>query len=425
MVQKLNALVHREPYQNVLHHLYWTTVLMVVMPVVGLTSLILGLVEFLRQMVSFLVWGEFRRTIDPKQLLDREGVELAVLITGCDSGIGHELALRLARQGFTVFAGCYRNPKETKLFANDVSSPMIHPLWMDVTNQEHVDRSYQAVADWVAFRDADGGDPVNREGQRRRHFYALLNNAGVARFGYVDWCRLSDYQLCLEVNCLAHIRTCKAFLPLFQQQAKQRSAGRANTRASFHAMRIININSMAGQIPSGVFCLTPYEVSKNAAASFTDGLRLELKPWGIDVISVDPSFHETPMADTSAMCTRMRNDVWDRLPRDKQDNYGTRFLETYIDHLSRSVNDTLWELDGLFETIVDRCILSATAPPAQVSIGLDAKFVIWLLRLLPPAWRNRFFRTVIPEQRPAGLLPTGTSEESRPMKTNTEKSKTM
>jgi len=445
MLQKLNVFVHREPYQSVLHHLYWTFVLVLVMPLMGVFVLMLGVVELLRQLVSYSVSGEVRRTIDPQELLHRDnGVELAVLITGCDSGLGFMLALRLAKQGFVVFAGCYQNPKDSKPFANEEASSSlsrIRPLWLDVTNQEHVDRAYREVEDWrLAFRDITGengpgggdgagqGCPATTVGNPQRHFYALLNNAGVGRGGYVDWCQLSDYEQCLEVNCLGQIRVCQSLLPIFQQQAIQRATASQNnknsTHSSIHAtMRIININSMAGQLPSGHLASSPYEVSKNAAASFTDGLRLELAAWGIDVTSVDPSFHESPLADPSAMCEMVRNTVWDQLPRHKQEQYGTAFLETYLDHLSRNVTSGLWDMDGLVDTVVDQCVLSATKPPAQVLVGLDSKFCLSLLRMLPQGWRQLFFRVFMPQQTPAVLLSTtGTTTEEKSSSTTKSKS---
>jgi len=408
-LQKLNALIHVEPLRTVSHHLFWFVVLVFVAPMAGIVLLVSGAVDSARRLLLLLTTTA---RIDPKE--DDDGVELAVLVTGCDSGLGRALVLRLAEEGFTVFAGClniHRDPtKETAtddppppFFADESSesastSSRIRPLRMDVTNQEDVDRARRTVEDWLA---GGGGGEDASSSRRRRRFHALVNNAGIVRFAFFDWLDQSDYEACLAVNCLGQIRTCKAFLPIFKKQAKEDASSSTTTTT----MRIVNVNSLAGQLPSGHIACTAYEVSKNAAVSFTDGLRLELKMWGIDVVSVDPSFHASPMADPDAIRAAVVVDLWEkRIPPGTREEYGDGFLETYVDHLTRCVRSGLWEMGYLTDSIVDRCILSKASPPAQIAFGSDARFVGLLLRMLPPAWRQSIFlRVMMPPLVPAAL----------------------
>jgi NAD(P)-dependent dehydrogenase (short-subunit alcohol dehydrogenase family) len=103
----------------------------------------------------------------------------------------------------------------------------------------------------------------------------------------------------------------KAFLPIFKRQAAEQTYGDA---------RIMNVVSMAGMLSAGGMAMTPYEVSKNAAEAFTDGLRLEMKMFGVDVIAVNPSFHKTPLA--TGIRRRLEKDIWDQLNPKIKKEYG-------------------------------------------------------------------------------------------------------
>jgi NAD(P)-dependent dehydrogenase (short-subunit alcohol dehydrogenase family) len=143
-----------------------------------------------------------------------------------------------------------------------------------------------------------------------------MNNAGIGKIGYVDWVDLTDYQRCMDVNCYGHIRMVKAFLPIFKSQAvyvfrdDQRPKNRPSPlSSSFYAPQIVNVISMAGTSRGGL-ALTPYEVSKTAAEAFTDGLRLEMKMWGVTVVDINPSFHTTPL--TTNIYDKLQEELWTR-----------------------------------------------------------------------------------------------------------------
>ena len=77
---------------------------------------------------------------------------------------------------------------------------------------------------------------------------------------------------------------------------------------------------MAGMAAGSGLAMTPYEVSKNAAAAFTDGLRLEMKMFGIDVVAVNPSFHKTPIVEDIRV--RMKAGLWDTISPEFKEEYG-------------------------------------------------------------------------------------------------------
>lgn len=140
----------------------------------------------------------------------------AVLITGCDTGFGHEAAQRLAEAGWIVYAGCLTDAGMAALGdkAQQLASAgkNLVPVQMDVTKQADVDRVVRRLVE----------DGVS--------LYALVNNAGVGRGVPFDWAPLDEYRAIMEVNCFAVINVTKACLPLLKQ-----SKG-----------RIVNVSSVAG-----------------------------------------------------------------------------------------------------------------------------------------------------------------------------------
>jgi short-subunit dehydrogenase len=102
----------------------------------------------------------------------------------------------------------------------------------------------------------------------------------------------------------------KAFLPIFKQQAIGRTYGDS---------QIVNMVSMAGMLSAGGVGSTAYEVSKNAAEAFTNALRLEMKMFGVKVVSVNPSVHSTPLVSDIKIKSK---EVWDNLSPDLKKEYG-------------------------------------------------------------------------------------------------------
>jgi len=103
-----------------------------------------------------------------------------------------------------------------------------------------------------------------------------VNNAGIVDGGPLDWTDMHTYRKLMEVNFFGMIKCCKAAMPLLK-----RSQG-----------RIINVSSIAGQIP-GVPCMGAYSSTKHASDAFTNSLRMELKPLGITVSSLTTSIEIT------------------------------------------------------------------------------------------------------------------------------------
>lgn len=183
-----------------------------------------------------------------------------ILLTGASSGIGRETALRLARQGHIVYGAARRLQLLEPLRAQGV-----RPLQLDVTDADSCRTAVQTV--------------VQAEG----HIDVLINNAGYGHFGAVEDVPLDEARRQLDVNLFGLARLTQLVLPHMRRQ---------------HYGRIINTSSIGGHFTS--YLGAWYHVSKYAVEAFSDALRMELRPHGIDVVLIEPSSIRTPWGDIAA-----------------------------------------------------------------------------------------------------------------------------
>jgi NAD(P)-dependent dehydrogenase (short-subunit alcohol dehydrogenase family) len=205
-----------------------------------------------------------------------------VLVTGASSGIGLATAQLLACKGFRVLAGVRCDRGQAALAACD--SANISPVWLDVTQAEHVDQLLPQIRQLSA-----GG------------LYALVNNAGIGPPAAVELTDLDEMRRVLEVNTLAPLRMIQACLPLLRQG---------------HG-RIVNISSMNGTIAMPM--IGAYSASKFALEALSDTLRVELRPWNIPVSLIRPGQVGTPIFEKARRELEARSQA---IPADLQDGYG-------------------------------------------------------------------------------------------------------
>lgn len=223
-----------------------------------------------------------------------------VVITGCDTGFGQLLALKLAHAGMTVFAGCLTDAGLRALQQTAESQPTwkLHVFALDVTNVESVERFYSHVE--KALPDKQAG------------VWALVNNAGVLRGGNLETQPLSAWTLQLNVNVFGIAAMTKTFLPLLR-----RAKG-----------RIINVASVAGRL--GTPGTSSYNASKFAVEGLSDAWRRELAIWGIDVVIIEPGIMKTPLWDQPLKDAEV-DSVWGTLTAEQQQLYGREyFAECYV-----------------------------------------------------------------------------------------------
>lgn len=175
------------------------------------------------------------------------------IVTGASAGIGAAIAERLLTHGWTVYAGARR---VDRLRALESAGARVVPL--DVTS----DTSMSAAIERIA--------------REQGRIDALINNAGYGAYGALEDVPLEEGRRQFEVNLFGLARLTQLALPVMRQQ----SPG-ARARA-----RIVNISSIGGKIhePMGSW----YHATKFAVEGMSDCLRMELAPFGIDVVVIEP-----------------------------------------------------------------------------------------------------------------------------------------
>ncbi|MBW00705.1 11-cis retinol dehydrogenase, partial [Eschrichtius robustus] len=282
-------------------------------------------------------------------LRDRQSLPTSdafVFVTGCDSGFGRLLALRLDQRGFRVLASCLTPSGAEDL--ERVASSRLHTTLLDVTDPQSV----RQAAKWVETHVGEAG------------LFGLVNNAGTAGIiGPTPWQTQEDFQRVLNVNTLGPIGVTLALLPLLRQAQG----------------RVINITSVLGRLAAsgGGYC-----VSKFGLEAFSDSLRRDVAPFGVRVSIVEPGFFRTPVTNLESLEDNLQA-CWARLPPATQALYGETFLTKYL-RVQQRIMNLICDPDL---TKVSRCLehaLTARHPRTRYSPGWDAK-LLWLPASYLPA----------------------------------------
>lgn len=182
------------------------------------------------------------------------------LVTGATSGLGKEIAKRVAESGWYVFA-CGRNKKALEELNK---TTYVHPLCVDVTKQESIDAAYEEVSKITDKLDA------------------LINFSGVQQMASLVEGNIDIVSDMLEVNLMGMVRMNKTFFPLIK-----------NAKG-----RIINCSSECGWMTPQPFN-GPYTLSKYAVEAYNDSLRRELMFVDVPVIKIQPGSFKTAMHGTT------------------------------------------------------------------------------------------------------------------------------
>ncbi|MBJ7984077.1 SDR family oxidoreductase [Bacillus cereus] len=262
------------------------------------------------------------------------------VITGASSGFGLLTTLELAKKDYLVIATMRNLEKQVDLISQATKLNLqqnIKVQQLDVTDQSSI-HNFQ-----LFLKDMNRVD-------------LLINNAGYATGGFVEEIPVEEYRKQFETNLFGAISTTQLVLPYMR---KQKSG------------KIINIGSISGQV--GFPGLSPYVSSKYALEGWSESLRLEVKPFGIDVAILEPGSYNTNIWEVGKQLAENQSDT------------NSPYKE-YMDKIQKHINsgsNTFGNPIDVANKIVE--IAEAKRTTLRYPIGKGVKFMIFAKRILP--WR--------------------------------------
>ncbi|MDQ0247498.1 NAD(P)-dependent dehydrogenase (short-subunit alcohol dehydrogenase family) [Bacillus fengqiuensis] len=259
------------------------------------------------------------------------------VITGASSGFGMLTSLELAKRGFDVIATVRNEAKGVPLQKQAAALGIqenIAIFQLDVTAESSI-------------------QSLERRLNKIERVDLLINNAGYAAGGFVEEVSLGAYRQQFETNVFGAIAVTKTVLPIMR---KQRSG------------TIINMSSISGRM--GFPGLSPYAASKHALEGWSESLRLEVQPFGIHVVLVEPGSYKTNIWSTGKQIAKASLD-----PSSPYHTYMTN-IEAYL----KRGQDAYGDPDEVAKKIAD--IAEQQHPTFRHPIGKGVKLSIALKSLL-------------------------------------------
>lgn len=273
----------------------------------------------------------------------------AVLITGCSTGIGRETAKRLAASGWTVYATARRTES-----IEDLAEHGCRVLALDVTDEDSMRAAVQTV------EEAEGAVGV------------LVNNAGINELGAIETVPIDKVRRLFETNVFGPVRLAQMVLPGMRRQGFG---------------KVVTVGSMNGRFTwpgNGFYCAT-----KHALEAVSDALRFEARPFGVDVVLIEPGFVKTPFGETAA-------DRWTAEEDGPYASYNTEIAavsRTYTKGARGLLACTAEAVAG----VVEKAIKGEGRPRARYRVAPSATLMITTRKLLPDVAFDAFMRTQFPE----------------------------
>ncbi len=223
-----------------------------------------------------------------------------ILVTGCSSGFGLLFCARLAAKGHTVIA-TMRNLQKKDALLNEVHrrGGIVDLQALDVTDIHSIHKIIDYIQDHYQRLDV------------------LINNAGYGLAGFFEDLSDSEIRGIMETNFFGVMNVSRQALPLLHQSRKA---------------RIINISSVSGFTTYP--CFGAYNASKWALEGMSESLMFELKPFGIDVLLVEPGTYRTEIFYANRKYAARFND-----PQSRYYGYSQALKELVDDNLAKNKRD--------------------------------------------------------------------------------------
>ena len=264
-----------------------------------------------------------------------------ILITGASSGIGFDAARMLAQQGHKVYAAARRTELMEPLREYGVNI-----VKMDVTDEASMREGVQHIVETEGVIDT------------------LINNAGYGYFGAVENVTMEEARRQLDVNVFGLARLCQFVLPMMRERGRG---------------RIINTASVAGK--AVLYFGAWYNVSKFAVEAFSDALRMEMKPFGVDVVMVEPGGIKT---DWGLIAARHL----------AESSKGTAYEDAAMresETLTKVYSMNLLSKPSVVAKAICRAV-NRRHPKARYRVGFAANTIVFFHWLLPARWWDALMR---------------------------------
>jgi NAD(P)-dependent dehydrogenase (short-subunit alcohol dehydrogenase family) len=196
-----------------------------------------------------------------------------VLITGASSGFGEACARHLCQKGYRVYGTSRKASFESEKDTHNLQHPDFKMIPMDVRETASVNKGVEYI--------------IASEGR----IDVVVNNAGFAVAGSVEDMTVEDVKSQFETNFFGVMRVCQAVMP----QMREQQSG-----------YIINISSIGGVI--GIPFQSAYSASKFALEGFSEAFRMEVKPFGIHVVLIEPGDFKTGITENRIKPEKARID---------------------------------------------------------------------------------------------------------------------
>lgn len=244
-----------------------------------------------------------------------------VVITGATSGIGKQTAQFLISKNFTVYSLSRR--------IGDL--PEVKYLTCDVTNESQIKESIDTII------------------ANENRVDILINNAGLGVSGSIENTSYEDIKKTIDLNIISMIRVTQLCLPYLRL-----------TKGN-----VINIGSIAGVL--SIPFQTMYSLSKAAVLSFSEGLSLELRPFGVKVTCVMPGDTKTSFTEN----------------RFKSESKDSIYFERFERSLTKMEKDELGGVNPIKVAKVIYKVILKKNPPVKTAVGFSYKLFLFLNKILP------------------------------------------
>lgn len=252
-----------------------------------------------------------------------------MVVTGASSGIGKSIADYFSTQGYFVYGVSRSYPAQKTKYPY---------LLCDVSKEDMVQKTMDEISSKAGKIDV------------------LINCAGMGISGAIEYTTLDEAKRIFDINVIGMFLFTKASIPLLRQSEQA---------------KIINIGSVAGDlmIPFQAF----YSMTKAAVHAFSEALRMELKPFHIDVACVLPGDTKTSFTQNREQPQVMENDLYhDRIKRS----------------IARMEHDEQNGKSPFTVVKVVRKLVKRRSMPVKVTVGIEYKLFVFLKRLLPKRFEN-------------------------------------